>query len=314
MVQYEVRPMQTSDLPAARKVLSLAFGTFLQVPEPDDFWSDLDYIGTRWRSSPESAFVVVQNGEVIGSNFATRWGSIGIVGPLSIHPKAWHQGLAKQLMIPVMSCFKRWKVTHSALFTFAQSQMHTNLYQKFGFWPRYLTAIMQKEISVDIVDKTEYELFSKGNATKQASILSQVNQMCDDIYSGLSLGHEIRMTDEQKLGDTVLIETNGILKGFAVMHCGKNTEAGENKAYIKFATIEQSLGQNCFKKLLNACESFTDQQSLAVLEVGANFARKEMIELLQQRAYRTVIQGVAMQSDNDSAYNRAGIYLIDDWR
>jgi hypothetical protein len=35
-----------------------------------------------------------------------------------------------------------WGTTHSGLFTFAQSAKHVGLYQKFGFYPRFLTTIM----------------------------------------------------------------------------------------------------------------------------------------------------------------------------
>ena len=49
-------------------------------------------------------------------------------------------------MVPVMNCFARWGTKHTGLFTFAQSQKHVGLYQKFGFWPRFLTAIMSKPV------------------------------------------------------------------------------------------------------------------------------------------------------------------------
>jgi hypothetical protein len=33
-----------------------------------------------------------------------------------------------------------------------------------------------------------------------------------------------------------------------------------------------------------------------------------------KRGFRTTIQGVAMQRPNEPGYNRADVYLIDDWR
>jgi hypothetical protein len=32
------------------------------------------------------------------------------------------------------------------------------------------------------------------------------------------------------------------------------------------------------------------------------------------QGFRTARQGVAMHRDNQPGYNRAGVYLIDDWR
>src|SRR6478736_1646097 len=38
--------------------------------------------------------------------------------------------------------FERWRTRHAGLCTFPYSTKHIWLYQKFGFYPRYLTAIM----------------------------------------------------------------------------------------------------------------------------------------------------------------------------
>jgi hypothetical protein len=81
-----VRPLTENDLPAARQIMCLAFGTFLGAPEPEKFWSDLDYVGTRWRADSGSAFGAEIDGELVGSNFATSWGSVGFFGPLTVHP------------------------------------------------------------------------------------------------------------------------------------------------------------------------------------------------------------------------------------
>jgi hypothetical protein len=123
-----IRPLKESDLATAKRIISLAFGTFLGAPEPEKFWSDLDYAGTRWRADPTSAFAAEIDGELVGSNFATRWGSVGFFGPITVHPGVSDQGIVKQLMVPVMECFDRWKVTHAGLFTFAHSPKHIGLY------------------------------------------------------------------------------------------------------------------------------------------------------------------------------------------
>ena len=61
-----IRPLRESDLTTTRQIISLAFGTFLGAPEPEKFWSDLDYAGTRWRADPTSAFVAEIDGELVG--------------------------------------------------------------------------------------------------------------------------------------------------------------------------------------------------------------------------------------------------------
>jgi hypothetical protein len=52
-------------------------------------------------------------------------------------------------MAPVLDCFSRWGTRHAGLFTFSQSAKHVSLYQKYDFWPRFLTMIMSKEVSAE---------------------------------------------------------------------------------------------------------------------------------------------------------------------
>lgn len=88
-----MRPLIESDLPTAGRIIGLAFGTFLGAAEPEKFLSDLDYARTRWLADPTSAFGAEKNGELVGSNFATRWGTVGFFGPLTVRPDLWDQGL-----------------------------------------------------------------------------------------------------------------------------------------------------------------------------------------------------------------------------
>ena len=47
---------------------------------------------------------------------------------------------------------------------------------------------------------------------------------------------------------------------------------------------------------------------------GVNTGRHEAYQHLLNSGFRTELQGVAMERPNEPGYNRAGIYLIDDWR
>src|SRR5215831_6907003 len=145
-IDVVVRPLEQRDLTEADRVVRLAFGTFIGLADPMTFLGDGDYVRARWIADPTAAFSAEVHGEIAGSNFATNWGSVGFFGPLTVHPSFWNQGIAQQLMQPVMKCFERWKVTHAGLYTFAESPKHIALYQRYGFYPRFLTAIMSKPV------------------------------------------------------------------------------------------------------------------------------------------------------------------------
>jgi GNAT superfamily N-acetyltransferase len=137
-----VRPMAEADRAEARRILCTAFGTFLGAPDPENFWADLDYVYGRFGAEHVRSFTAERDGEVVGSNFATLWGSVGFFGPLTIRPDLWDRGIAQPLIGAVCDAFADWGIAHAGLFTFAQSAKHVHLYRKFGFHPRFLTAIM----------------------------------------------------------------------------------------------------------------------------------------------------------------------------
>ena len=147
-IKIKIRQLEESDLPTADHMFRLAFGTFLGLPNPMTFSGDADYVKTRFLADPTSTLAAeFTNGQLVGFNFVINWGSVGYFGPLVVHPEYWDQGVAKQLLEPTMNIFdKKWHTKHAGLFTFAQSAKHLGLYQKFGFWPRFLTMVMSKPI------------------------------------------------------------------------------------------------------------------------------------------------------------------------
>src|ERR1700684_1350814 len=139
-----VSPLKRTELEEAGRIVRLAFGTFLGMANPLDFMGDRDLMTSRWRSTHVKVVAAREGGRLIGSNVATRWGSFGFFGPLTVLPEYWNRGVAQRLLEATMTIFERWGVRHTGLFTFPQSAKHVGLYQKFGYWPRYLTAIMTR--------------------------------------------------------------------------------------------------------------------------------------------------------------------------
>ncbi len=227
-----VRLLRESDLTTAESIRRLAFGTFLGVADPTTFRSDTDFIQTRWLADPSAAFGAELGGELVGSNLATRWGSVGFFGPLTVHPDLWNRGIATRLMEPVMELFATWGITHAGLFTFAHSPAHIHLYQKFGFWPRFLTAIMSKVVTPP-VRAVPWLRYSRLQDSERKRFHSACRELTDAIYPGLDVEREIRAVNIQELGDTVLLVDDAKLLGLAVCHCGRGTEAGNGTCYCR---------------------------------------------------------------------------------
>src|SRR3984893_14507238 len=140
----KVSLLKESEVGEAGRIVRLAFGTFLGLPNPLDFMGDRNLMTPRWHSTHVKVIAAREGGRLIGSNVATRWGSFGFFGPLTVLPEYWDRGVAQRLLESTMTIFDQWGVRHTGLFTFAHSAKHVGLYQKFGYWPRYLTALMQR--------------------------------------------------------------------------------------------------------------------------------------------------------------------------
>jgi len=314
MLDVTARPLREQDLPAADQIMRLAFGTFLGLPDPTSFGGDAACVRARWRADPDAAFAADVGGALAGSNFAEHWGSVGFFGPLSVHPTLWDRGVGKRLVEPVMECFSRWKTVHAGLFTFADSQKHLGLYQRFGFWPRFLTAIVSKTVG-QVSPALEWTRFSEVPGGERQAILNACRQLTDEIYDGLDVSGEIETVAAQKLGETLLLWGEAALAGFAVCHCGPGTEAGSGTCYVKFGAVRPGqTPERDFNRLLTACEELAAVSGLSHLVAGVNAARHEAYRVMLERGFRTDRQGVAMHRPNDPGYSRSGVYVIDDWR
>jgi GNAT superfamily N-acetyltransferase len=309
-VSITVRPLREADLAEADRIFHLAFGTFLGLPDPMQFYPDRDFVIARWRAGGDGAFAAVAGGAVIGSSFLANWGSMAVFGPLTIRPDFWDRGAAGRLLEATVERFPQWGTRHAGLFTFPHSAKHVHLYQKFGFWPRFLTAVMSAAVRPQSPPAAA-ALYSELSADRQAECLKACGQLTDTLFAGLDLQREIRAVAAQRLGDTVLLADNSGLAAFAVCHCGAGTEAGDATCYVKFGAARSA---EAFAGLLDACNAFAARRGLTRIEAGVNLTRENAYRTLRARGYRTDIQGVAMHAPNEPGYCRPDVYVIDDWR
>ncbi len=304
--------LKQSELEEAGRIVRLAFGTFLGLPNPLDFMGDRDLMTPRWRSSHVKVIAAREGGRLIGSNVATRWGSFGFFGPLTVLPEYWDRGVAQRLLEATMTIFDRWGVRHTGLFTFPQSAKHIGLYQKFGYWPRYLTAIMNR--TPEPKPAPAPTLLSAFTKSQREQAIQACRKLTCKINRGLDLTDEIRAVLAQRTGDVVLTYTRGVLDAFAVCLHGAGSEGGETTCYVKFGAARGGAGAGeRFDKLLDACEAFASSRG-ATVEAGVNLAREDACRRLRFHGYRVATQGVAMQRPHAEGFNRADAYVIDDWR
>ncbi len=310
--KIRVGQLKASELQEADRIVRLAFGTFLGMPDPMAFMEDRDFLGPRLRSKNVKALAAWDGERLIGSNFVTRWGCFGFFGPLTVSPEYWDHGVAQKLLEATLGVFDKWGVRHTGLFTFASSAKHVGLYQKFGYWPQHLTAIMIRTPEPNPARMPE--LLSALKKAEREEVIAAAAKLTNRISKGLDLTDEIRSVLTQKTGDVVLERRRGVLNGFAICMTGAGSEGGEKICYIKFgAARDGKAAETHFGRLLEGCEAYAALKG-AIVEAGTNLARGEAFRHMRSRGYRVTTQGVAMQRPNTEGFNRANCWVIDDWR
>lgn len=308
-----IRRLSEADLPVADQIFRSAFGAFLGIPDPTAFGGDSDWVSTRWRADPSASLGAFVDGDLVASNFVTHWGSFAFFGPLTVRPAYWGQGIARDLMEATVPLLERDGAVLSGLMTFPHSTKHIGLYQRHGFWPRSLTALVDRPVAAP-ANKVAWRAFSA--ETDRDDALSKCARLTGEIFNGLDVRRDILAVAEQELGETVLIDdANGDLSAFAVCHAGAGSEAGSGSVFVKFAAVRPGLGATgVFGRLLDACDDLAARRGATTLTAGVNAERHACYARMQEAGFRVQMHGVAMMRPDSPGFNRADVYVLDDWR
>ena len=312
-MSISIRLLKESELVQANHIFRLAFGTFAKNPTPENYGSDLNYMN-RWYSDPNAAFAAEIDGRLVGVNIAINWGSFGLFGPLIVHPEFWERGIGKKLIEPAITCFESWNIKQVGFCTFANSPKHLSLYQKFGFHPRFLIAFMSKQ-SQSLKQPFQGLKYSQLSNLEKTESLKNCYELTGTIYENLDVTSEITLVNDRNLGDTILLWNNHILLGFAICHCGENTEAGKDICYVKFAAVRPGAKtEQWLEQLLQECEKFAATQKLSRLVCGMSAERDRAYHKMIALGFKIDRLAVAMHKPNKPAYNHSDVFVIDDWR
>jgi GNAT superfamily N-acetyltransferase len=310
-----VGPLRQSELDEADRIVRLAFGTFLGLPDPMQFMGDRNFMRPRWRSRNTKLLAARADGRLIGSNVVTRWGSFGFFGPLTVLPEFWDRGVARKLMENTVKVLDGWGIRHSGLFTFPHSAKHVGLYNKFGFWPGHLTALMKYTPQSGAAKPANGAvMMSSLPKSQREEAIKSCARLTGKIDKGLDLSDEIRAVMTQSIGEVVLTYTRTTVDGFAVCMTGPGTEGGAKSCYVKFGAARSGDGAGVrFDRLLDAIDGFAAARGLEV-ETGVNLARRDAWVRMRAHGFRAMTQGVSMHRPHGDGYNRNDVYAMDDWR
>lgn len=307
-----VRPLAETDMSAAAAINRSAFASFFGIADPAKFRPGADVIRPRWRSWPAAGIALDIDGTLAGVGIMMRWGSVCVLGPLTVDPRHQSKGLARTAMAALLGIADRTGFAFTGLFTHPQSPKHIRLYESFGFAMQRITAVMAKPVAAT---EQAARPFSAIAADGRAAALADLARVSDRAYPGLDLAAEIMIVAEMRLGETLILDEGAGVAGFAVCHCGTGSEATDGQALVKFAAVRGGGGApERFTRLLAACEAYAAARGVATLVAGTNTGRTEAYRLMKEYGFRTAMNGIAMFRPATDGYNRPDALVIDDWR
>jgi N-acetylglutamate synthase-like GNAT family acetyltransferase len=310
-----VRPLGDDDIAEARRCNKAAFSTFLGLPEPDLFRPGADTIGPRFRARRDACFAVTEDDRLAGVAIMMRWGSVAIVGPVTIFPEDWGKGHARRLMTKLVERAEAAGIETMALITHVQSPTHVRLYESFGFAMQRITSVLAKA-PASTAAMGDCSVIAARDTTAVTHLVQGARLATDAVHPGLDLSSEIASVAVEKLGEFVVVEsaTPGT-GGFAICHHGPGSEASKGQYYVKFACVPPGAGApEHFAALLRACEARAAALGADTIVAGTNTARTEAYAIMKGAGFRTIINCIAMMRPAGDLYNRPGILAIDDWR
>ena len=285
-MEVSYRAMRADEVPEVEALYKLAFGTEFQLSDPTAFRGDAGLVYTRYRAYPDGCLVGIVDGEVIGFCVVNRLGSVGVLGPVCVHPRAWNQGIARELVRRGVARIDAWGCAVAGLFTNPASPRHMRLYQSFGFWPRHLTVVMRGD-SVMPEPSQAYESLATSSRSRPA-LLADARLLTGTAFRGLDLGREIESVLDLGFGDVLFRYDRDRLVGVAVCHYGKLSEGGSGALFIKFAQVAGGEGaQESLRQLVLACAAHARRVGVAKILVGVNTARHDAYRVLLELGRRS---------------------------
>ncbi|HSE94509.1 MAG TPA: GNAT family N-acetyltransferase [Methylomirabilota bacterium] len=323
----KVRRVRKGDLLRIREVIESAFADFYERQlgsRPRQVFGGAQYVHHRWLMEPWGCFVAEENeSKIVGASIAVCWGSVGLVGPLAVLTTYQNQKIAQGLIEASQEFFDENRVTLQGLVTFPYSPKHLVLYQKFDFKPRALVALTAKSLERrELVPPPkpprgapQVVRFSAYEEGKKKALLGRLRALTGKLYRGLDLTKEIEIVDGLALGDTLLLEKDRAIVGFAVCHTPGVSEAPQGALYVKFAAIDPGRRRpELLAQLLTACEEYAVSSGCQRVIAPVYTAYWRAYQALLASGYVMDMLMIRMKRGKHDEYEKEEDFVLDDWR
>jgi GNAT superfamily N-acetyltransferase len=272
-----------SDIPALNRVFSDAFTeryrkdgmSGVRVPQlnPAIWRYAMDDSGDGtlvWRND---------SADIVAFNIAHLSGTEGWMGPLAVLPDWQGVGLGKTIVQSAMEWLRARNAQVIGLETMPRTMDNIGFYSALGFIPTRLTITLTIDAAES--DAPVTLLGRLPSASLQDEVIAACRALAGAQVGGFDYSREIQLTEELGLGDTVLLERAGRIRGFAVFHSAPLVEgrAREELRVLKLV-VERSEDIGELSRLLAIAARRTGTRRVAIRVQGEyTEAYRHLIEL-----------------------------------
>ncbi len=323
----KVRRVRKGDLARIREVIEAAFADFYERQlgsRPRQVFGGAQYVNHRWLMEPWGCYVAEENdSKIVGASIAVCWGSVGLFGPVAVLTPYQNQKIAQQLLKASQGFFDENRVTLEGVVTYPYSPKHLVLYQKFGFKPKALVAITGKSLerreppppARPVRGAPQLYRFSAYEEGKKKNLLGRLRAVTNKLYRGLDLTKEIEIVNGLGLGDTLVLEKDRVVIGFAICHTPGASEAPQGTVYIKYAAIDPARRRpEHFAQLLTAAEEFGVAAGCQRIIAPVYTPYWRAYQTLLASGYQMEMLMIRMKRGKSVDYEREEDFVLDDWR
>jgi GNAT superfamily N-acetyltransferase len=323
----KVRRVRKGDLARIREVIEAAFADFYERQlgsRPRQVFGGAQYVNHRWLMEPWGCYVAEENdSKIVGASIAVCWGSVGLFGPVAVLTPYQNQKIAQQLLKASQGFFDENRVTLEGVVTYPYSPKHLVLYQKFGFKPKALVAITGKSLerreppppARPVRGAPQLYRFSAYEEGKKKNLLGRLRAVTNKLYRGLDLTKEIEIVNGLGLGDTLVLEKDRVVIGFAICHTPGASEAPQDTVYIKYAAIDPGRRRpEHFAQLLTAAEEFGVAAGCQRIIAPVYTPYWRAYQTLLASGYQMEMLMIRMKRGKSVDSEREEDFVLDDWR
>ena len=221
--------------------------------------------------------------DIVAFNIVHCSGGEGWMGPLAVRTDRQGFGIGRVIVETALEWLRERHVTTLGLETMPRTVENIGFYGQLGFQPGHLTVTMTGEASRRRVAGEALRL-TELEDEERAAVRARCRDRIDAAAPGYDFTREIELTRELEIGDTVVIERDGAVSGFALYHSAPlaaGRPAEELRVLKLFADSEDTFG-----RLLVLLEAAAAQHRLKRVAIRCQTAYHSAYRALLGRGYR----------------------------